>query len=159
MLTATRINEEVSAYHARLDRLYQDVRRWITERRQDAGFSQTQVELAEESTGVYQVQSLEVSFPDLPAVRFVPRGIFMVGARGRVDVRSRLGREVLVWVEAGGPVLKITEIRGEEPEMEIGRPVFPNVAEGWAWTDDRHRQIMSLNSNVFWDQVLIPLTQ
>jgi len=159
MLAATRINEEVNAYRGRVDGLYEDIRHWIAERRPDAVFSEMQVELSQEPTGVYNLRSLDVSVPGLPAVRFVPRGIFMVGARGRVDVRSRLGREVLVWVEAGGPVVKTTESLGTELETEISRPLFSNVAEGWAWSDSGRSQILALGPEVLWDRVLRPLTQ
>jgi hypothetical protein len=159
MLALTRINEEVGCYHSRVDSLYQDIRRWIIERSPGAVFAQTQVELSEEPTGAYKLQSLEVSLPGLPAVRFVPRGIFMVGAHGRVDVRSRLGREVLVWVEEGGPVLNVTEDFAIEPEAVISRPLFSNVGEGWAWSDFRRNQILPLDAEVLWDRVLKPLTQ
>ena len=159
MLTVTRINEEVNAYRGRVDGLYKDIQHWTAERRPDAAFSETPVELSEEPTGVYKLHSLDVSIPGRPAVRFVPRGIFMVGAHGRVDVRSRLGREVLVWVEAGGPVLEMNENFGKEPETEISRPLFSNVAEGWAWSDSSRSQILSLSSEVLWDRVLRPLTQ
>ncbi len=159
MLTGTKITEEVDGYRHRVEGLYDDVRGWISERRPEASFAQTQVELAEEATGVYKLQSLDVSLPGLPAVRFVPRGIFMVGAHGRVDVRSRLGREVLVWVEAGGPVLTIAESAGREPEAEISRPLFRNVAEGWAWSDSKRSQVQALSPEILWDRVFGPLTQ
>jgi hypothetical protein len=159
MLTATRINEEVSGYRDRVDSLYKDIRRWIAERRSDAVFSQTDLEVSEEYTGAYTLQSLEISLPTLPAVRFVPRGIFMVGAHGRVDVRSRLGREVLVWVKAAGADQSATGDIEEESDAEVSRPLFSNVAEGWALSDPRHRRILGLDSNVIWDRVLRPLTE
>jgi hypothetical protein len=159
MLTAIRINEELVDYRNRVDSLYKDLRGWIAERRPDAVFTTTDVELSEETTGAYKLQSLEVSLSGLPAVRFVPRGIFMVGAHGRVDVWSRLGREVLVWVESGGPHLEITENVGNEPESVISRPLFKNVAEGWAWSDPRHGQILALSAEVLWDRILRRLTE
>jgi hypothetical protein len=159
MLTAMKISEEVSGYQLRVNDLFKEVQHWITDRRLDAIFSQTPVELSEESVGAYKLLSLEVSIPGLPAVRFVPRGIFVIGARGRVDVRSRLGREVLVWVEAGGPALKITGNLDQDTETEISRPLFSNVAQGWAWSDSKRSQILALSPLILWDQVLSPLTQ
>ena len=158
MLTAARITEEVDGYRRRVDELYAELMGWITERQPDALFHHTPVELSEEATGVYQLQSLEVVLPGLPLVRFIPRGMFLVGARGRVDVRSRLGREVLLWVEAGGQELS-TETNGDEIEQVIGRPIFRDVKEGWAWTDSRRGNVLSLGPEVLWDRILVPLTQ
>ncbi|HEY2589850.1 MAG TPA: hypothetical protein VGI81_29165 [Tepidisphaeraceae bacterium] len=159
MLTAPRITEEVDGFRRRVEDLYAKVQRWITARRPDAEFHRTQVELSEEATGVYQLDSLDVALPGLPSLRFVPRGIFMVGAHGRVDVRSRLGREVLVWLEAGEPSLATSEAAGDDAERIISRPIFRDVAEGWAWTDSKRGRVLPLAPEVLWDLVLEPLTR
>src|ERR1700678_4059876 len=109
MLTAARIVEEVDGYRGRVNELYDDVRRWVSARRPDAIFSQSDVELNEEAIGPYKIHSLEVSLPGLAAVRFVPRGRYMIGTRGRVDAQSRFGHEVLAWVDVGGPDPKSPE--------------------------------------------------
>ena len=158
MLTQAQATEEVNVFRVRLDDLYTAVKNWVVERHPDAAFHQTQTELSEEATGVYQLHSLEVAMPGMLAVRFVPRGIFMVGAHGRVEARSRLGREVLVWVEAGGPYLNITERVGEV-ETFIGRPIFAGVAEGWAWSDSKRAQLLPLDREVFWQRVVEPLAR
>lgn len=157
MLTALRAQQEIDAYRRRLDALYGDIRGWILAREPLADFGSTFVKLSEEVTGVYEVPSLEVNIPSLPAVRFVPRGTFMVGARGRVDVRSRLGRQTLVWLEVGGPALTAIVDPGQETEMVISRPLLQNAAEGWSWSDARRTTVRRLDENVLWDDVLSPL--
>ena len=159
MLTADQTHAEVDRYHGRLVDLYDEVRRWVANRSPNATFSQTRVDLSEEATGVYQVESLDIALPGLPAIRFVPRGIFMVGAHGRVDVRSRLGREVLVWLEPGGPAIQISTGLGDEAEHVISRSLFPNISEGWAWSDSKRNEAKHLDEDVFWDRLLRPLTQ
>jgi hypothetical protein len=103
MLTAVRAQQEMDSYRHRVDVLYDNVREWILARLPTSTFHGTRLQMNEEAIGAYELESLDVSLPGLPAVRFVPRGALMVGARGRVDVRSRLGRQTLVWMEATGP--------------------------------------------------------
>ena len=158
MLTTARAQQEVVDYRQRVDDLYDNVQAWVVARLPAAQFHRTRVPLNEEATGPYEVESLEVSLPGLPAVRLVPRGIFMVGARGRVDVRSRLGRQALVWIEAGGPALTATVNPGQETETVISRPLFGNVAEGWSWSDPKRTELLPLSSDVLWEHVLTPIT-
>jgi len=159
MLTAVRAQQEIDDYRHRVDTLYGNVRDWIVARVPGAVFHATRVEMNEEATGPYELESLDVSLPGLPAVRFVPRGIFMVGARGRVDVRSRLGRQTLVWLEAGGPALTTAVDPDQETETVISRPLFPNAAAGWSWSDPKRTGVRPLSVNVLWDHVLTPLTR
>lgn len=159
MLTAVRAQQEIDDYRHRVDVLYDDVRDWIVARAPGALFQRTPVRLNEEATGLYELESLDVNLPGFPAVRFVPRGIFMLGARGRVDVRSRLGRQALIWLEAGGPALTATVNPDQETEMVISRPLFPNAAEGWSWSDPKRTEVQPLSSDVLWDHVLTPLTR
>jgi hypothetical protein len=159
MLTAVRAKEEIADYRHRVSALYDNVRAWIATRAPGAVFHRTRVQVNEEATGPYELESLDVSLPGLPAVRFVPRGIFMVGARGRVDVRSRLGHQPLVWLEAGGPVLTATLNPDQEAEMVISRPLFANAAEGWSWSDPKRTEVQPLSPDVLWDHILTPLTR
>ena len=159
MLTANQIHAEVDQYRVHLNELYGEVRRWVGNRYANATFSETKVNLSEEATGLYEALSLGVAVPGRPAVRLVPRGIFMVGAHGRVDARSRLGREVLVWLEPGGPSLRISTRPADEVEHVITQPLFPNVPEGWAWSDPARNQVQHLDENVFWDRLFGPLTE
>src|SRR6266704_745308 len=98
-------NANVHTYLQRVDQLYTDVRNWITALEPNAQFIETEIELVEGATGPYKAKNLEIARPGRPALHLIPRGRYMVGAEGRVDVRSRLGWEILVWVKAGGPAL------------------------------------------------------
>src|SRR5688500_17050818 len=88
----------VDTYLQRVEHLYADVRNWMTALEPNAQFSEIQIDLIEQATGPYEAKSLEITRPGRPALRLVPHGRYMVGAEGRVDVRSHLGREILVWV-------------------------------------------------------------
>lgn len=146
---------EIALYEQRLNDLYNLVEAAIKSVEPAASFVRsTPVQIDEQLTGPYTVTSLEVAIPGKPAIRFVPKGIYNIGARGRVDARSRLGTEVLAWVEEGGQALK-TNGREADSEIESAtRPVFPGVPEGWAWMDNQHVELVALTEQTFLDRVL-----
>jgi hypothetical protein len=156
MAAQTTALANIQTYLQRVDRLYADVRGWMTTLEPTAQYSETPIELVEEATGAYKAKSLEIARPGRPALRIIPRGRYMVGAEGRVDVRSRLGREILVWVSTGGPALgfRFSPRRGEGPEELSGRPMFPGIAEGWAWSDEDRGELVHLELGVFRDRIL-----
>jgi hypothetical protein len=146
----------VRSYLQRVDQLYADVRNWMAALEANTPFVETELELNEQATGTYQVKRLEIVRPGGPRLSLVPRGRYMVGAEGRVDVCSSLGREIFVWVRAGGPALGFKTVPGNGEALEelYGRPLFPGIAEGWAWVDEDRRELLHLDLNVFRDRVL-----
>lgn len=156
MATQTIAQANVQTYLQRVDQLYADVRNWMTALEANVQFSETELEIAEQATGAYKAKTLEIARPGRLALRLIPQGRYMLGAEGRVDVRSALGSEILVWVRAGGPALgfRFTPGSGEAPEELYGRPMFPGVAEGWAWSDDERLGLLHLDATVFRDHIL-----
>ena len=146
---------EIDLFQQRLEDLYNLVEQAVRKIDPKTSITRTSaVQIDEQLTGTYTVHSLEVAIPGKLGIRLVPKGIYNIGARGRVDARSRLSTQVLVWVEAGGPALKIS-VRGGDQEIESAtRPVFPDVQEGWAWTDNQRAQLLHLTEQVFLDRVL-----
>ncbi|HQU41791.1 MAG TPA: hypothetical protein PK867_03220, partial [Pirellulales bacterium] len=95
----------VQTYLNRIDQLYADVRNWMAALEPSARFSESEIELAEQATGAYRAKRLEITRPGRHSLSLTPRGRYMVGAEGRVDVHGWLGREILVWVRADAPAL------------------------------------------------------
>jgi hypothetical protein len=146
----------VQTYLERVEHLYTDVRVWMAALEPSTQFSETEIELDEEATGAYKAKSLEILRPGRAALRVIPHGRYMIGAEGRVDVRSRLGREILVWVRAGGPAVGFRASTGNGVDLEelSGPLMFPGIAEGWAWTDEDRGELVHLDLTVFRDQIL-----
>lgn len=155
------VQEEIARYERRLEELYDSVIAWVREEVPDAEVSDTTpVELNEQATGPYKVKSLEIAMPGRVPIRLVPRGIFVLGARGRVDVRSRLGREILYWVDYGGVSDSTSSAVSSDSTLDrITRPVYPDVEEGWAWGDESRRRLVHLDENVFRNNVLNSLSE
>ncbi|HVA45059.1 MAG TPA: hypothetical protein VNH11_01625 [Pirellulales bacterium] len=146
----------VQTYLNRIDQLYADVRNWMAALEPSARFSESEIELAEQATGAYKAKRLEITRPARHSLSLIPRGRYMVGAEGRVDVHGWLGREILVWVRADAPALgfRFMEGNGGAPEELYGPPMFPGVAEGWAWDDEAGGELLHLDLTVFRDRIL-----
>jgi hypothetical protein len=80
----------------------------------------------------------------------------MIGALGLVEVRSRLGRETLVWVMEGGPAVAFRDPPdgGPVPDELLGDAMFPGIVEGWAWADGDWPALEHLDLSVFRHRIL-----
>jgi hypothetical protein len=158
MAALTEAEQEIRQYVDRLENLYANIKSWIRSRAPEAKLNTTDIELVEDQTAPYRAASMELVLPGKNSIRFIPRGIYMVGARGRVDVRSRLGSEILVWVEPALPVVSSGEENGGIARGRISRPLYSGIAEGWAWSDAQHNRLVALTEAVLWDEVIPSLT-
>jgi hypothetical protein len=156
MAASTIAIANVQSYLQRVHQLYADVRSWMAMLEPNAQFSEGEIEIAEEATGAYKATTLEIARPGRSTLRLIPRGRYMLGAEGMVDIRSPLGNEEFVWVRAGGPALGFRYSPGNGAELEelLGDPMFPGVAEGWAWVNDDCRELLHLDLAVFRDRIL-----
>lgn len=146
--------QEIALYKSRLDELYQLIETAAVSIDPGTKVGRTNVQIDEQLTGAYTVRSLEVSIPGKPGIRLVPKGIYNIGARGRVDARSRLSTQTLVWVEAGGPMLQRDVLENGNEIESATQPLFAGVPQGWAWTDDRRVELVPLTERTFIDRVL-----
>jgi len=156
MSAVLEVNPDVERYVARLQSLYSSVENWLRQRDPDATFTVGEVELNERRTQRYVAPELTVRLAGRPEIRLIPKGIFMVGAQGRVDVQSELGREILVWVADDGAGFP-SGISGDPPPFTW--PIYPDVPSGWAWSDADRNRLLHLTAEVFWDQVVVSLTE
>jgi len=159
MTTTMTPTDAIAEYLARVEQLYANVREWLAAQDARAAFQDGEVALNEELVGRYKAARLKVTCSDGLRLTFVPKGLCVVGARGRVDVMGPLGREILVWVERGGPALGFRESDGGSVEMVSGRPMYPGLPEGWAWEDIAGTRLRHLDRDVFLNHVVRSLSE
>ena len=136
----------------RVDELYTQVRKWIAEYDPNAEFSDEDVMLNEEPVAPYQAKILVIKRPAYKPVRLIPRGRWIIGAEGRVDMKSDLGTETLVYVSEGGPTIKIDMIteNGKVIEKSTIQPIGYDVARGWVFIQNRQIGMLpSLDADLF----------
>jgi hypothetical protein len=109
--------EEVEDWLHRVERIYADVREWLADRA-DLRFEQTRtVTMSEELMQKYAVtdrelQVLDVLRGDQVIASFVPRGLWLIGSWGRIDIITKEGTAVLVAIK--------------QPDRYEWKLVFPN---------------------------------
>ena len=125
-------------YLARLSSLYRKVREWLKDSDPQARVDEEDTTISEEPGEPYRVKSLVIQRSGYKTVRLIPRGRWIIGAEGRVDVESDLGSETLLY--EGGPIVDIREIT--ESGLRLGRGNWnplkdEEVAEGWVFLQNR----------------------
>jgi hypothetical protein len=99
-----RVVEEVEDWQRRVERLYADVRVWLGDK-EDLRFEQTRtVTMSEEMMREFAVTDRELAVLDVlrgdqVVASFVPRGLWLVGAWGRIDVITKDGTSALVAIK------------------------------------------------------------
>ena len=151
-------SKEIGLYQEKVRELYRQIGEAVRQHYPGAVVqSAPEVTIDEELTGPYSIEGLEIIMPDKSSIRLVPVGIYNIGARGRVDAHGPLSAEVLVWVQAGGPEIR-SELKEKEDIIDAAtRPVFPDVPEGWAWSD--RDSLIPLTREIISERLIPELTE
>ena len=144
--------EMLDEYLKRVDDLYAQVRKWIAGLDSNSTVSEEAITLREEPVDPYQAKVLVISRDNYKPVRLIPRGCWIVGAEGRVDLKSDLGTETLVYVSEGGPAIRIDVLTENGKVLEEGesRSLGEDVAQGWVFVQNRQVGLLpTLDANLF----------
>ncbi|HTE76284.1 MAG TPA: hypothetical protein VK653_06025 [Xanthobacteraceae bacterium] len=99
-----RVVEEVDDWLRRVERLYAEIREWLRDNN-DLHFDQTRtVKMSEELMQKFAVTDRELSILDVlrsdqVVVSFVPRGLWLIGAWGRIDIITKDKMSILVAIK------------------------------------------------------------
>jgi len=99
-----RVIDEVDDWLYRVEHLYSDVRAWLNDKR-DLRFEQTRtVTMSEEMMQEFAVTDRDLSVLDVlrddqVVASFVPRGLWLIGAWGRIDIITRHRTWILIAIK------------------------------------------------------------
>jgi len=139
-------------YLSRVAALYKQVINWIEGFDPKVQIAEESITIKEEPVDPYHAKVLVINRPNYKTIRLIPRGRWIIGAEGRVDVKSDLGTETLVYVSEGGPAIRIDDLTENGKILEEGRPCAPakDVAEGWVFVQNRQIGMLpSLDASLF----------
>lgn len=131
--------EMLQEYLSRVSALFEQAKIWTLKFDPQATFIEENIEIEGEAAGTYKASALVINRPDREPIHLLPRGYRIIGAEGRVDMKSPLGTEALVYILEGGPAIRFsmqTE-NGKILEEEESVPVLEEVSEGWALIQNR----------------------
>jgi len=88
---------------AALGKLMAQVRKWLESAEVETLLTveEVQLELREPGLGAYTAMGLQLTTPHGKVIHVIPKGRFVVGASGRVDIECGPKKAVLVQVEPG----------------------------------------------------------
>jgi len=139
-------------YLSRVAALFDQAKAWTTQFDPKATFAEKRISIKEEPVADYEATVLVITRPDCKPVSLVPRGCWIIGAAGRVDMKSDLGTETLVYVLDGGPAIQFT-LRTENGKiLEEGkpRPFYKDVKKGWSLIQNRQLGMLpTLDADLF----------
>ncbi len=139
-------------YLSHVDALYDKARAWTQQFAPQAEFHEEHTTIQEEPVAPYPAKVLVIKRPDYKPVRLIPRGRWIIGAEGRVDLKSDLGTETLVYVSGEAPTINIDRLTesGKILEERAFHPLPEDVAEGWVFVQNRQLGMMpALDANLF----------
>ena len=142
MSTTTTSGHERDTYLHHVSDLYQHVRRWVAGFDPNAVLEEEEVTIHEEPVDPYIAKVLVIKRPNYKTVRMIPRGRWIIGAEGRVDLESDYGTETLLYAP-DGVILSLLEITEGGKILEgRGHPQDWDVAEGWVFMQNRETGLM-----------------
>jgi len=138
-LTKPQIQHEIDWYNDQISQLEEMIRTWLIQDGSRPEVLNEATSLSEELSGEYQTHRAIFRLSDGLAFSLEPHGIWIVGARGRVEIKGPAGEESLVYLFAGGPGLSVSESVGDDVHASGYWSDFGQKEEGWHWLDDAIR--------------------
>ncbi|MEW6237653.1 MAG: hypothetical protein AB1656_19895 [Candidatus Omnitrophota bacterium] len=140
-------------YLSRLNELYSKVDDWVRDIVPKADIEEERITIKEEPIDAYQAKVLVIKRPNRKTVRLIPRGRWIIGAEGRVDMKSDLGTETLIYVSEGAPTIRIDLLteNGKILEERESHPYLTDIVKGWVFLQNRQLGMLpSLNADLFY---------
>ncbi len=145
------ILKEIEWYNSEILSIKEKIENWLKEFGHNVSCTQTEITNTEEISGDYKTYQFNFCIDGNINITLIPYGIWIIGARGRIDIKGSSGSEKLVYFSAGGPGTKI-EVKtatGTVIEKSSHR-YFDNVEEdSWYWYDDSsYRKVVKFSKEI-----------
>ncbi|MEI6389002.1 MAG: hypothetical protein WCQ50_20525 [Spirochaetota bacterium] len=123
---------------------------WLRELGHETETTENTATREEEISGEYDVKEYTIKIDKSLQIQIKPYGIWIIGAKGRIDIHGPSGYEKIVYFLPGGPVPE-TEIKtGDKAIKKSTKAYFKTVdSEGWYWYDDSsYRKVAKFSKEI-----------
>lgn len=145
------IESEIKWYNNEVSLIKEKFITWLKELGHVVEVTEQEVTNNEELSGPYKTSQYHLQIDRDLHISLKPYGIWLVGARGRIELLGPSGREKLVYFYVGGPAttIEIQDCTGKTIDKSIHR-CFENVDEDtWYWYDDSsYRKVAKFTKDV-----------
>jgi hypothetical protein len=149
-VTDTKILAEIAWFNEQIRHLKDIFVAWIKEDGHETDVFEENVVNNESLSGQYNTFKYTIVIDNKIKLYLEPYGIWIVAAKGRVNISGPSGSEKLVYLYKGGPATTIEIASGNHSE-KTPHQQFNNIdEEGWYWYDDSAiRKMIKLSKEVF----------
>ena len=132
------IDAEIKWYNEQITLVKDNIVKRLKELGHTVEIKDINIKRKEELSGTYDTHQFDLIIDNDLKISLIPYGIWIVGAKGRIEINGPAGSEKLVYFLKGGPAIS-TEIKNESGthvEKQTHK-YFNNVDdEDWYWYDD-----------------------
>jgi len=146
-----KIEAQIEWYNGEVESVKTRLMKWLKEFGHQVTISEQKITITEELSGPYRAFRYDFLIDESLKVSLIPNGIWIVGAKGRIDLIGPSGTEKLVYFFVGGPGISTETKDGSGKVIEkSSHGYFDNVdEENWYWYDDStYRKVVKFTKDV-----------
>ncbi len=153
--TEVKISDRIQWYNNEVVIVQENFRRWLADLGYEVTVEEQVIEKNEELSGAYTTKRFDFTLGEGFKVSLIPYAIWIIGAKGRIDISGPSGTEKLLYFFTGGPGMSMKIHDGNSVEKSSYR-YFEDVDEdAWYWYDDSsYRKVAKFSK-----EIVIPLLE
>ncbi len=152
-VTKENIENKIGWFNNEVVRIKNSFQLWISELGHQITAQEVEITKTEEPSGTYKTKQFDFIMDGSVKISLIPYGIWIIGAKGRIDIHGPSGTEKLLFFATGGPGVSGEINVGRESEngiKKINQGYFDNVdEENWYWYDDSsYRKVAKFSKEI-----------
>ena len=146
-----KVKQEISWYNNEVEKFKCLLSQWLEELNYKVQITSRQVTKHEELSGQYETEEYQFTIDESLKISIKPFGIWLIGAKGRIDVSGPSGTEKFIYLTGGGTNTQ-TQIRDSKDNVieSSSKRLFTNVdKDDWYWYDDSsYRKVSKFSKEI-----------
>lgn len=146
-----KVKQEISWYNNEVEKFKSLLSQWLEELNYKVQITSSQVTKHEELSGQYETKEYQFTIDESLKISIKPFGIWLIGAKGRIDVAGPSGSEKFIYLTGGGTNTQ-TQIRDSNDNVieSSSKRLFTNVdKDDWYWYDDSsYRKVSKFSKEI-----------
>lgn len=150
-VTREHIQAEIDWYNQQVVSVKNKLEQWLKEQGHKVTASENEITKNEELSGPYKTKQFNFVIDNDIKISLIPYGIWLIGAKGRIDISGPSGTEKLLFFFSGGPGMTTEMNDGSGRIIErSSHKYFDNVdEENWYWYDDStYRKVSKFTKDI-----------
>jgi hypothetical protein len=146
MKTDDDIKNKIEWFNNEFSSLMDEIKKWFKELGYTVNTHYNKINMNEQYSGEYKSKECVFKINDKFELKFVPYGIWLIGANGGINIYGPSGKEKIVHFNKGGPSITI-----KTDNTKTNTKFYSDVTtDGWYWYDESSniRQVYKLSKDI-----------